>query len=315
MTIKTLSQAATIVEFLVSREGLSVEEAIKEAGVPPHLLEQVRKFFAPPLEISRPDIVVDQRRQIPKCSPENDSMGQYFGAFQQFLINERGRSKSEVDTIAATSLDLIRRLPKPDAADTFKAQGLVVGHIQSGKTTNMSALIARAADEGYKLFIVLGGLWKDLRAQTQRRLDQEITGYSDDPRDGPFIQQVGAYRWVRITQSGMGGDFTPGPNDTNPDTFKLAVIKKNQHIERLKQWLEDSPVPLRDLPAIIIDDEADHGSIDTNYNRVDEDGERIPMDVSIGDTVLFAKYAGTEIKIDGKKLLILKESDILAILV
>jgi co-chaperonin GroES (HSP10) len=47
----------------------------------------------------------------------------------------------------------------------------------------------------------------------------------------------------------------------------------------------------------------------------DEDGDRIPMDVSVGDTVLFAKYAGTEIKVDGKKLLILKESDILAILV
>ena len=46
----------------------------------------------------------------------------------------------------------------------------------------------------------------------------------------------------------------------------------------------------------------------------DEDGDRIPMDVSEGDTVLFAKYAGTEIKMDGKKLLILRESDLLAIL-
>lgn len=44
-----------------------------------------------------------------------------------------------------------------------------------------------------------------------------------------------------------------------------------------------------------------------------EDGERIPLDVSEGDTVLFAKYAGTEIKMDGKKLLILRESDLLAI--
>lgn len=47
----------------------------------------------------------------------------------------------------------------------------------------------------------------------------------------------------------------------------------------------------------------------------DEDGERIPLDVSEGDTVLFAKYAGTEIKVDGKKLLILRESDLLAIVV
>jgi chaperonin GroES len=45
----------------------------------------------------------------------------------------------------------------------------------------------------------------------------------------------------------------------------------------------------------------------------DEDGKRIAMDVKAGDKVLFAKYAGTEIKIDGEKLLILRESDVLAI--
>jgi chaperonin GroES len=46
----------------------------------------------------------------------------------------------------------------------------------------------------------------------------------------------------------------------------------------------------------------------------DEDGKRIAMDVKAGDKVLFAKYAGTEIKIDSEKLLILRESDILAVL-
>ncbi|HUN22365.1 MAG TPA: co-chaperone GroES [Anaerolineales bacterium] len=45
----------------------------------------------------------------------------------------------------------------------------------------------------------------------------------------------------------------------------------------------------------------------------DEDGKRIAMDVAVGDVVLYAKYAGTEVKVDGQKLLILKESDILAI--
>ena len=47
--------------------------------------------------------------------------------------------------------------------------------------------------------------------------------------------------------------------------------------------------------------------------RLDDDGKRIVMDVKVGDQVLYAKYAGTEVKIDGHKLLILKESDILAI--
>jgi chaperonin GroES len=45
----------------------------------------------------------------------------------------------------------------------------------------------------------------------------------------------------------------------------------------------------------------------------DEDGKRIPMDVKVGDVVLFQKYGGTEIKVDNKKILILRESDLLAI--
>jgi chaperonin GroES len=45
----------------------------------------------------------------------------------------------------------------------------------------------------------------------------------------------------------------------------------------------------------------------------DDDGDRIPLDVKVGDKVLFAKYAGTELKIDGKKLLILRETDLLGI--
>ena len=53
--------------------------------------------------------------------------------------------------------------------------------------------------------------------------------------------------------------------------------------------------------------------ISTGPGARDEDGNRIAMDVSQGDTVLFAKYAGTEVKVDGQKLLILKESDVLAI--
>ncbi len=44
-----------------------------------------------------------------------------------------------------------------------------------------------------------------------------------------------------------------------------------------------------------------------------EDGDRIAMDIKVGDTILFAKYSGTEVKMDGKKLLILRESDVLGI--
>ena len=46
----------------------------------------------------------------------------------------------------------------------------------------------------------------------------------------------------------------------------------------------------------------------------DEDGNRMALDVQVGDIVLFAKYAGTEIKLDGKKVLIMKEGDVLGVL-
>lgn len=48
--------------------------------------------------------------------------------------------------------------------------------------------------------------------------------------------------------------------------------------------------------------------------RVLDDGRRVPLEVKVGDTVLFAKYAGTEVKLDGEEYLILKESDILALM-
>jgi len=54
--------------------------------------------------------------------------------------------------------------------------------------------------------------------------------------------------------------------------------------------------------------------IAAGLGRLDDKGKRVPMDVKEGDRVLYARYAGTEVKIEGKKLLIVKESDILAIL-
>ncbi|MDB5238721.1 MAG: hypothetical protein JWO00_56, partial [Candidatus Parcubacteria bacterium] len=211
MTIKTLSDAITIIEFLISKQGKSIEASIEEAGIPLHLKDQVLKYFAPPLEISAPDLIIDKSRQIPLCNPGTDSMQQYFGALRQYLIEVKGRSKSIVETLTETSLDLVKRLPKPYATDEFQSRGLVVGHIQSGKTAMMAALIARAADEGYKLFIVFGGAWKDLRSQTQRRLDQEITGESENSADGPFIIcDPDISTWSRLTQSGLEGDFAPG---------------------------------------------------------------------------------------------------------
>lgn len=280
---QTFTDCLAIVRFLISTQRLPLENAIRQAKVPLHLVDAVRSYFTEPVDIQRPSILFDTSAdQVPLCEPLADDKPQpYWSGFSGFLLNERRWSRGVVETLDTTSLDLLRRIPRPDSAADFRSRGLVVGYIQSGKTANMAALIARAADQGYKLFIILAGLYNDLRAQTQRRLDQEITGSSPDPRDRPLVaHEPGAWPWVRLTDAGLGGEFQLGTHvDLHPNTPKLAVLKKNVRVmERLIEWLSRSPVSMRGFPAIVIDDEADQASINTKYGMVDDDGN--PIDPS-----------------------------------
>ena len=68
----------------------------------------------------------------------------------------------------------------------FSIRGLVLGDVQSGKTANYTAICNKAADTGYRLIIILGGMMENLRRQTQERLDAEFAGrkseYFLDPK-------------------------------------------------------------------------------------------------------------------------------------
>jgi len=275
---RSFTNYTAVVEFLVKNLQRPLDAAIRDAQVPNYLIEQVKAYISGPVEILRPDLIVSDQ-QIPLCRTLTENEPQpYFSAFHDFLLNERKWDRSTVETLTETSNELIERLPNPAAAREFQTRGLVVGHIQSGKTATMAALIARAADQGYKLCIILGGLWNDLRSQTQRRMDQEITGHSNlGVIDGPFVTpDPTAPPWSRLTNAGLQGDFNPGThNDLNPQTPKLAVIKKHVTVlRRLTEFLRRANVRLQDLPVLIIDDEADQASINTNYGKL-VDGEDI----------------------------------------
>src|SRR5689334_22360621 len=75
-------------------------------------------------------------------------------------------------------------LEDPSRAGDWDRRGLVVGHVQSGKTGNYTGLICKAADAGYKIIIVLAGLHNNLRSQTQMRLDEGFLGYATAPLPG-----------------------------------------------------------------------------------------------------------------------------------
>lgn len=137
---------------------------------------------------------------------------------------------------------------------SFATRGLVVGYVQSGKTTNFTSVMAKAADRGYKLFIVLAGVHNGLRRQTQARLVQQLV------EPNPSL-------WSQLT--GPDHDFTPQENPAsyfgrNNKTHVLCVVKKNATVLRkLAKWLDKASDYLADCPALIIDDEADQATVAT----------------------------------------------------
>src|SRR5262249_14416071 len=137
---------------------------------------------------------------------------------------------------------------EPPNGQIIDTRGLVVGYVQSGKTANYSAVIAKAADAGYRLFIVLSGLTDQLRNQTQRRLAQEITDLNDRNRKD----------WYTLTKT--GGDFViPAASAstllTQPHMRLLGVVKKNAAVlGRLRGWLRNSLKEVAaSCPVLIID--------------------------------------------------------------
>ena len=175
-----------------------------------------------------------------------------------------------VRTLDNVSRTLLERMPPPDFDSDYRWMGMVVGNVQSGKTATFTALISKAADAGYQLFIVLSGMLNTLRLQTQLRLSKEVLG--DASLGG--IEMPPGKKWHPLTRDLLDGDWsTPGGMGIDllqhGQTPTLAVIKKNVSVmSNLNDWLEDiqlrHPEVINDLPVMIIDDESDEASIDTS---------------------------------------------------
>jgi len=119
--------------------------------------------------------------------------GFYWDAYRRVL--EQKLDDNAVDQIDVATSAVVRRLADPTRPAPYQAKGLVVGHVQSGKTANFTGVIAKAIDAGYRLVIVLTGTIELLRSQTQRRIDMELLGRENilggiDPTDQALIKDV-----------------------------------------------------------------------------------------------------------------------------
>lgn len=168
-------------------------------------------------------------------------------------FREEGWSGDRLDSVDRASSIVVAHTPEPDRTG-WDSKGLVVGYVQSGKTTNFTAVIAKLADVDYDVVIVLSGIHNGLRRQTQIRLDASLKALSPD-------------RWLPLTDEDT--DFkkpTFNLSGALNGSKVLAVVKKNTAVlRRLIKWLDtpDSRRALRSARVLVIDDEADQASVAT----------------------------------------------------
>lgn len=217
----------------------------------------------------------------------------YWQRYREWL--ERTLSFKAVEALDHSTDTVLSLLEDPERGGPWDRRGLVVGHVQSGKTGHYTGLICKAADAGYKIVIVLAGLHNNLRSQTQMRLDEGFLGF-ETSYDIDDIKIIGvgeidgdpAIRPNFATNRSEKGDFSTAIAKNLGITPEqrpwLFVVKKNKTVlDRLFTWIRDHVANTQDhatkrklvthLPLLLIDDEADNASIDTGELVLDTDGK------------------------------------------
>ena len=214
---------------------------------------QIRKSVADIERLRHPTTLKAPERKAWYAGPRDTD--DFWPALKRYLEKKRG--DEVVKAIDRGSTKVVSCLDFPGSA-SFSSRGLVVGYVQSGKTANFTAVISKAADAGYRLFLVLSGLTNSLRRQTQDRLDAELV------RLQPKLWQT----WTDL-QSDIG-DY-PFNIDAmlHGQQRHLAVVKKNgPRLRRLLRMIKKAdPQLLKQCPVLIIDDECDQASVNASGNQ------------------------------------------------
>lgn len=231
-----------------------------------------------------------------------------------YLREEKGWSEQNLLTLDQKTDDIIANIANPKWSAPrnpnprkYASRGLVVGYVQSGKTTTMNMTIAKAVDVGYKLIIVLAGTTDLLRRQTQRRLDKEVVGKhvlqhdEEAANDGGYVHAPDWQEFIEHPQPQAGfnprhierlttyeHDFTRQLGQqafnleyfNNPTTCKIIVIKKQANrlgtlVSQVRAMPEESR---KCLSVLVLDDESDQAAainLVKPKDRIDSNGEEI----------------------------------------
>ncbi|MBS2783160.1 Z1 domain-containing protein [Aeromonas salmonicida] len=203
---------------------------------------------------ARPLIIVGAEEAEPGMAVPQDARSAW-QLYRKHLISQ-GWKQTSVDNIQKSAVRVLRHL-RQTTKDRMPVKGLVVGHVQSGKTANMAGLISMAADYRWNLFVVLTGTLENLRVQTNKRLV------------GDLFQHDGNVSWKAIEHPSKNSPYGGRAQDMQFDAGRrdrhLVVCLKNPaRLKHLIAWIKAHPVGMSQMRLVVIDDEADQAGINSN---------------------------------------------------
>lgn len=171
-----------------------------------------------------------------------------------------------------TDTDIVMNNIENPSVTNFSRYGMVVGHVQSGKTGNYSGLVCKAADAGYKFIVVIAGGMNNLRNQTQERLNEAFVGQTNGVQvgagKGASDKNQTPYSLTTVLRDFNRHDADRASQGINFETINvpvLIVIKKNTStLKSVISWLEKQyKNKVADHAMLVIDDESDYASVNT----------------------------------------------------
>ncbi len=206
----------------------------------------------------------------------------YWERYRNYLLNVKKFPPETIETLEKEVLPKItNQLGNPKQSSPFSKKGLVIGNIQSGKTSNYLGLICNAADSGYKIIILLSGTIENLRRQTQERVEEGFVGFNKEKnlKVGIGLTEEGRNFPISLTTTKLdfvaNGDNNSIVNSIGAENSLpyIFVVKKNVKVlQKLYKYFSGA-IQNRDdkisVPMLMIDDEADNASINTNDTDLD----------------------------------------------
>ena len=231
-------------------------------------------------------ILADYEQENWYSDRKSEITPRFWNRYKNYLIDQKHFSPNVVSTLGEDTLDqkLMNYIldPKADYKSPVLKRGLIIGDVQSGKTSTYIGFLCKAADAGYKVFILLTGTIESLRKQTQERVEEGFIGIdmSAESKDGRRVGVGLDNQPIRaMSMTSRVKDFV-GDNDKTVISLAgitdaiVFVIKKNATtLQKLTKWLvelnADKLTKKINMPMLMIDDEADNASINTSASKED----------------------------------------------